>query len=174
VVVACLYLPNGNPQPGPKFDYKLAWFDRFIEHAAGLYESGHPVAMVGDYNVVPTDFDIYNPRSWRKDALLQPETRECYQRLLRQGWIDSIRRLHPDEAIFTFWDYFRKHWDRNAGLRIDHLLLNSTLAPCLVEAGVDSWVRGQEHASDHAPAWVKLDLARLGKKKPAAARRKAA
>jgi exodeoxyribonuclease-3 len=152
VVVVCLYLPNGNPQPGPKFDYKLAWFERFIEHAAGLYESGHPVAMVGDYNVVPTDFDIYNPRSWRKDALLQPETRERYQRLLRQGWIDSIRRLHPDEAIFTFWDYFRKHWDRNAGLRIDHLLLNATLAPCLVEAGVDSWVRGQEHASGLGPA----------------------
>ena len=161
VVVACLYLPNGNPQPGPKFDYKLAWFERLIAHAAGLYASDHPVVMAGDYNVVPTDFDIYNPRSWLKDALLQPESRACYQRLLQQGWIDSIRHLHPQEAVFTFWDYFRKHWDRNAGLRIDHLLLNAGLAPCLVEAGVDRWVRGAEHASDHAPAWVKLDLSRL-------------
>jgi exodeoxyribonuclease-3 len=168
VVVACLYLPNGNPQPGPKFDYKLAWFERFIEHAAGLYRSGHPVVMAGDYNVVPTDFDIYNPRSWRKDALLQPESRACYQRLLDQGWTDAIRQLHPDEAVFTFWDYFRKHWERNAGLRIDHLLLSRQLAPCLVAAGVDTWVRGQPHASDHAPAWVILDLSKLGKAKHAA------
>jgi exodeoxyribonuclease III len=164
IVVACLYLPNGNPQPGPKFDYKLAWFERLIEHAAALYDSGKPVVMAGDYNVVPTDFDIYNPRSWLKDALLQPQSRECYQRLLEQGWIDAIRQLHPDEAIFTFWDYFRKHWDRNAGLRIDHLLCNRALAPCLVDAGVDTWVRAKEHASDHAPAWVKLDLSKLGKK----------
>jgi exodeoxyribonuclease-3 len=171
VLVACLYLPNGNPQPGPKFNYKLAWFERLIEHAAGLHGCGHPVVMAGDYNVVPTDFDIYNPRSWLKDALLQPESRECYQRLLKQGWIDAIRHLHPDEAVFTFWDYFRKHWDRDAGLRIDHLLLNATLAPCLVQAGVDRWVRGQEHASDHAPTWVELDLSKLGKKP--AARRKA-
>jgi len=167
VVVACLYLPNGNPQPGPKFDYKLAWFERFIGHAAGLLKSGHPVVMAGDYNVVPTDFDIYNARSWQKDALLQPESRACYQRLLDQGWTDAVRKLHPDEAVFTFWDYFRKHWERNAGLRIDHLLLNPLLAPCLAAAGVDTWVRGQPHASDHAPAWVELDLAKL-KKKPAA------
>jgi exodeoxyribonuclease III len=165
IVVVCLYLPNGNPQPGPKFDYKLTWFERFIEHAKGLYQSGHPVVMAGDYNVVPTDFDIYNPRSWLKDALLQPETRECYQRLLKQGWVDSIRHLHPDEAIFTFWDYFRKHWDRDAGLRIDHLLLNAPLARCLADAGVDRWVRGEAHASDHAPTWVKLDLNKLPKKK---------
>jgi exodeoxyribonuclease III len=117
--------------------------------------------MAGDYNVVPTDFDIYNPRSWLKDALLQPESRECYQRLLKQGWVDAIRHLHPDKAIFTFWDYFRKHWERDAGLRIDHLLLNAQLAPCLEDAGVDRWVRGQEKASDHAPAWVRLDLSRL-------------
>ena len=168
VVVACLYLPNGNPQPGPKFDYKLAWFERLIAHAAGLYASGHPVVMAGDFNVVPTDFDIYNPRSWLKDALLQPESRACYRRLLEQGWVDSIRHLHPDEAVFTFWDYFRKHWDRNAGLRIDHLLLNATLAPCLQAAGVDRWVRGQERASDHAPAWVTLDLSRLPAAPPAA------
>lgn len=164
VVVACLYLPNGNPQPGPKFDYKLAWFERFIAHAAGLYASGYPVVMCGDYNVVPTDQDIYNPRSWRKDALLQPESRECWQRLLAQGWVDAIRQLHPDTPIYTFWDYFRQHWQRNAGLRIDHLLLNKELAPCLVAAGVDTWVRGLEKASDHAPTWVELDL---GKRKPA-------
>jgi exodeoxyribonuclease-3 len=163
IVIACLYLPNGNPQPGPKFNYKLAWFERFIEHAADLYRSGHPVVMAGDYNVVPTDFDIYNPKSWLKDALLQPETRECYRRLLEQGWVDSIRQLHPDEAVFTFWDYFRKHWERNSGLRIDHLLLNAELAPCLAGAGVDRWVRGEPHASDHAPTWVELDLRKLGK-----------
>lgn len=164
VIVACLYLPNGNPQPGPKFEYKLAWFDRFIKHAKGLYKSGHPVVLAGDYNVVPTDFDIYDARSWRKDALLQPESRDCYQRLLKQGWVDSIRHLHPDEATFTFWDYFRKHWDRDAGLRIDHLLINAPLAPCLVDAGVDRWVRGQEKASDHAPTWIRLDVSKLGKK----------
>ena len=159
VIIACLYLPNGNPQPGPKFDYKLAWFDRLILHAATLYDCGHPVIMVGDYNVVPTDFDIYNPRSWRKDALLQPESRACYERLLAQGWTDAIRHLHPEEPIYTFWDYFRQHWQRNAGLRIDHLLLNRQLAPALRAAGVDTWVRGEEKASDHAPAWVQLALA---------------
>jgi exodeoxyribonuclease III len=164
IIVACLYLPNGNPQPGPKFEYKLAWFERLIQHAETFYSSPAPVVMAGDFNVVPTDFDIYNPRSWLKDALLQPESRECYQRLLKQGWIDSIRHLHPDDAIFTFWDYFRKHWERDAGLRIDHLLLNATLAPCLVEAGVDRWVRGQPKASDHAPTWVRLDLTKLGSK----------
>ena len=161
IVVASLYLPNGNPQPGPKFDYKLAWFERLIAHAASLWDCGHPVVLAGDYNVVPTDFDIYNPRSWRKDALLQPETRECHERLLAQGWVDAIRTCHPDEAVFTFWDYFRQHWDRNAGLRIDHLLLNRSLAPCLKAAGVDRWVRGQPKASDHAPAWVELDLRKL-------------
>lgn len=173
IVVACLYLPNGNPQPGPKFDYKLAWFERLIRHAAALYRSGHPVVMAGDYNVVPTDFDIYNPRSWRKDALLQPESRECYQRLLGQGWVDAIRHLHPEQAVFTFWDYFRKHWERDAGLRIDHLLLNAELAPCLVDAGVDRWVRGLEKASDHAPTWITLDLCKLPGKR-AGKRRKAA
>ena len=166
VHVCCLYLPNGNPQPGPKFDYKLRWFERLIEHAATLVDCGHPVVIAGDYNVVPTDFDIYNPRSWLKDALLQPQSRECYQRLLAQGWVDSLRELHPQEAVFTFWDYFRKHWERNAGLRIDHLLLNRQLAPCLASAGVDTWVRGEAHASDHAPTWVELDLSKL-KKKPA-------
>jgi len=156
IIVGCLYLPNGNPQPGPKFDYKLAWFERLIAHAKSLYASGHPVALVGDFNVVPTDFDIYNPRSWLKDALLQPESRECFKRLLAQGWTDAMRTLHPDERIYTFWDYFRTHWERNAGLRIDHLLLNAELRPRLAAAGVDVWVRGMPHASDHAPAWVEL------------------
>lgn len=166
VIVVCLYLPNGNPQPGPKFDYKLAWFDRLIEHAQTLADCGHPVVIAGDYNVVPTDFDIYDPKSWRKDALLQPESRERYQRLLAQGWTDALRHLYPEERIYTFWDYFRQHWQRNAGLRIDHLLLNRTLAPALRAAGVDTWVRGLEKASDHAPTWIELDLSKLAGGKP--------
>ena len=131
LTVACLYLPNGNPQPGPKFDYKLRWFERLIEHAKGLIDADRPVILAGDYNVVPTDFDIYDPKSWKKDALLQPAPRAAYERLLAQGWTDSLRKMHPDERIYTFWDYFRNHWARNAGLRIDHLLLNKTLAPRL-------------------------------------------
>jgi exodeoxyribonuclease-3 len=159
VVIGCLYLPNGNPQPGPKFDYKLAWFERLIRHAATLCGSGQPVVLAGDYNVVPTDFDIYNPRSWLKDALLQPETRECYQRLLSQGWTDSVRSRFPEQRVYTFWDYFRQHWQKNSGLRIDHVLLNPLLTSQLVDAGVDTWVRGQPGASDHAPTWVRLDIA---------------
>jgi exodeoxyribonuclease-3 len=154
--VACLYLPNGNPQPGPKFDYKLKWFERLNAHAKSLFKMKGAVVLCGDFNVVPTDFDIYNPASWKKDALLQPAPRAAYQRLLQQGWIDAIRHLHPDERIYTFWDYFRNHWARNSGLRIDHLLLNKAAAKRLVAADVDRWVRGQEHASDHAPAWVEL------------------
>ncbi len=169
IVVACLYLPNGNPQPGPKFDYKLAWFKRLHRHAAALYSSGHPVALAGDFNVVPTDADIYNPKSWRKDALLQPESRAAYEQLLAQGWVDSLRHLHPGEAVYTFWDYFRQHWQRNAGLRIDHILLNAELAPRLQAAGVDRWVRGQAHASDHAPTWVELGEARPAARKRAPA-----
>ena len=156
IVVGCLYLPNGNPQPGPKFEYKLKWFERLIEHAKTLYASGKPVVLLGDYNVIPTDFDIYDPKGWKKDALLQPQSRDAYQRLLAQGWIDSLRKLHPDERIYTFWDFFRNHWQRNAGLRIDHVLLNATLAPRLVGCNVHSWVRGQEKASDHAPVCVEL------------------
>ena len=158
ILIASLYLPNGNPQPGPKFDYKLAWFERFISHAATLCSSGQSVVLAGDYNVVPTDFDIYDPRSWLKDALLQPATRECYRRLLAQGWTDAIRARFPDQRVYTFWDYFRQHWQKNSGMRIDHLLLNPPLQPKLVEAGVDTWVRGQPAASDHAPAWVRLKL----------------
>lgn len=156
ITVGCLYLPNGNPQPGPKFEYKLAWFERLIEHAATLYRSKQPVVLAGDFNVVPTDFDIYNPRSWLKDALLQPESRSCYERLLAQGWLDTLRARHPDERIYTFWDYFRKHWQTNSGLRIDHVLLSSELASHLSGAGVDTWVRGLEKASDHAPTWITL------------------
>jgi exodeoxyribonuclease-3 len=157
VVVGCLYLPNGNPQPGPKFDYKLAWFERLIRHAASLYPTGQPVVLAGDYNVVPTDFDIYNPRSWMNDALLQPESRECYLRLLAQGWTDALRAHFPEQRVYTFWDYFRQHWEKNSGMRIDHLLLNAPLKSRMVEAGVDRWVRGQPGASDHAPTWVRLE-----------------
>jgi exodeoxyribonuclease-3 len=156
LVVGCLYLPNGNPQPGPKFDYKLAWFDRLIEHGKALHGSGEAVVLAGDFNVVPTDFDIYDPKSWRKDALLQPESRERYGRLLAQGWVDALRARHPEERIYTFWDYFRQHWERNSGLRIDHLLLDGKLGKRLVDAGVDKWVRGLPKASDHAPTWVTL------------------
>lgn len=168
VLVGCLYLPNGNPQPGPKFDYKLRWFERFIEHADTLCNSGHPVVLAGDYNVVPTDeLDIYNAKSWRKDALLQPQSRECYARLLDQGWTDSVRALHPDERIYTFWDYFRQHWDRNSGLRIDHLLLNAPLSPRLKDAGVDRWVRGLPGASDHAPTWITVNMNSARRKRTA-------
>jgi len=156
IVVGCLYLPNGNPQPGPKFDYKLAWFERLNQHALALLKLRHPVVLAGDYNVVPTDFDIYDPKSWRKDALLQPASREAFQRLLEQGWTDALRERHREERIYTFWDYFRNHWGRNAGLRIDHLLVNELLLPRLVDANVDRWVRGEAKPSDHAPTWVTL------------------
>ena len=156
IVIGCLYLPNGNPQPGPKFDYKLAWFERFNAHAAKLFKSGLPVVLCGDYNVVPTDADIYNPASWRDDALLQPESRAAFARLLAQGWTDAVRARHPDEAIYTYWDYWRNRFPRNAGLRIDHLLLSADLAPRLLDAGVDREVRARPGASDHAPTWITL------------------
>lgn len=154
ILIACIYLPNGNPQPGPKFQYKLAWFERLLAHAAQLFASGHPVALIGDFNVVPTDFDIYNTRSWLKDALLQPESRGCFQRLLAQGWQDVLRSRFPEERVYTFWDYLRQAWQRNAGLRIDHLLASPSLAERVIDAGVDTWVRGLPHASDHAPVWM--------------------
>jgi len=156
VLIGCLYLPNGNPQPGPKFDYKLAWFDRLITYAAELWAMNLPVVLAGDYNVIPTDEDIYNPRSWLKDALMQPESRAAYARLLEQGWTDAIRERFGDERVYTFWDYFRNAWGRNAGLRIDHLLLSAEAAARLEDAGVDREVRGREGASDHAPTWVTL------------------
>ncbi|KQQ75734.1 exodeoxyribonuclease III [Xanthomonas sp. Leaf131] len=158
VVVACLYLPNGNPQPGPKFDYKLAWFQRLIRHAKTLVDLPYPVALIGDFNVVPTDADIYDPKGWRKDALLQPESREAYATLLQQGWTDSVLSVHGEAQIYTFWDYFRQHFARDRGLRIDHLLLNRMLTPGLQDAGVDKWVRALEKASDHAPTWISVHV----------------
>lgn len=158
VVVGCLYLPNGNPQPGPKFDYKLAWFERFNAHAKKLFASSLPVVLAGDYNVVPTDADIYNPASWRDDALLQPQSREAFARLLGQGWTDALRACHPGKVPYTFWSYWRNRFPRDAGLRIDHLLLNAELAPLLRSAGVDREVRGRPGASDHAPTWIELAL----------------
>jgi exodeoxyribonuclease III len=158
LVVASIYLPNGNPQPGPKFTYKLAWFERLIEHATTLVTRAEPVVLAGDFNVVPTDevADIYSPASWRNDALLQPETRAAWRRLLAVGWTDAIAALHPGQPMYTFWDYFRNRWARNAGLRIDHLLLNAVAGPRLHDAGVDRELRGREKPSDHAPAWIEL------------------
>jgi exodeoxyribonuclease III len=156
VLVACLYLPNGNPQPGPKFNYKLAWFRRLQTHAAKLLKQDLPVVLAGDYNVAPTEFDIYPTRSWDKDALIQPKSRAAFSSLIAQGWLDAIRALHPDQPMYTFWDYKRKRWPRDAGLRLDHLLLSPALAPRLVKAGVDRAIRGEDGASDHAPAWIVL------------------
>jgi len=156
LLIGGLYLPNGNPRPGPKFDYKLRWFDKLIEHAAGLLESGLPVMLAGDFNVMPTERDVYKPERWLNDALFAPEVREAFFRLTGQGWTDALRTLHPDETIYTFWDYFRNAYGRNAGLRIDHLLLSPALADRLVDAQVDMHVRGWEKTSDHAPVWVEL------------------
>jgi len=157
VLIGCLYLPNGNPRPGPKFDYKLAGARRLTAHAASLYSTEVPVILCGDYNVVPTDADIYNVRSWKTDALLQPESRAAFQSLLDQGWTDALRERFPhDPPPWTFWSYFREAWDRDAGLRIDHLLLNGLAAERLTDAGVDRAVRGAEGASDHAPVWIDL------------------
>ena len=157
VLFACLYLPNGNPWPGPKFDYKLAWSERLVAHAAGLFDTGAPVVLAGDYNVVPTDADIYDTRSWKTNALLQPESRAAFQRLLDQGWTDALRERYPDDPPpWTFWHYVRQAWERDAGMRIDHLLLNAPAAQRLQDAGVDRAVRGQVGASDHAPVWIDL------------------
>ena len=157
VVVGCLYLPNGNPQPGPKFEYKLDWFERLIDHAAGLYASGLPVILAGDFNVVPEPRDIYATNSYNDNALVQPAPRAAFQRLLAQGWTDAIRAIHPDETVYTFWDYMRNRWGRDGGLRIDHLLLSEPLSARLVDAGVDKEFRGRDGASDHAPVWIELD-----------------
>src|SRR5215217_7758118 len=156
LLVGCLYLPNGNPAPGPKFDYKLRWFERLIEHAAKLIDSGAQAVLAGDFNVMPTELDVYKPERWVNDALFRPETREAFHRLVAQGWTDSLRTMHPDETIYTFWDYFRNAYGRDAGLRIDHLLLSPQLAPRLIAAGVDRNVRGWEKTSDHAPVWIHL------------------
>jgi exodeoxyribonuclease III len=156
IIIGCIYLPNGNPQPGPKFDYKLDWFARLRNHAAKFVREDLPVVLAGDYNVAPTPLDIYPTRSWDKDALIQPRSRAAFASLVAQGWADAIRTLHPSKPMFTFWDYKRNRWPRDAGLRLDHLLLSPVLAPRLLKAGVDRKVRGEEGASDHAPAWVVL------------------
>jgi exodeoxyribonuclease-3 len=162
IIIGCLYLPNGNPAPGPKFDAKLRWFNRFINHAAELLASGLPVILAGDYNVMPTNLDVYKPERWANDALFRPEVRAAFQQLLAQGWTDAVRELHPGEKIYTFWDYFRNAYGRDAGLRLDHLLLSTSLKKRLLRAGVDRAVRGWDKASDHAPAWIELADAASG------------
>jgi exodeoxyribonuclease-3 len=157
IVAGCLYLPNGNPRPGPKFDYKLRWFERLIAHAADLVTIDAPIVLAGDFNVMPTDRDVYKPERWLNDALFAPDVRAAYARLLDLGWTDALRTLHADETIYTFWDYFRNAYARNAGLRIDHLLLGPILADRLIAADVDRHVRGWESASDHAPVWIELE-----------------
>ena len=157
IVIACLYLPNGNPAPGPKFDYKLRWFERLAERASALLEFETPVVLAGDFNVIPTEQDVYKPERWVKDALFRPEVRAAYAGLLEQGWTDALRKLYPHETIYTFWDYFRNAYSRNAGLRIDHFLLSPQLKERLKAAGVDKEVRGWEKTSDHAPVWIELE-----------------
>ncbi|MCX5480145.1 exodeoxyribonuclease III [Kaistia geumhonensis] len=166
VLVGCLYLPNGNPAPGPKFDYKTRWFDRLRSHAAGLLASGAPVVLAGDFNVMPTDLDVYKPERWTDDALFRPEMRAAFHDLVADGWTDALRHLHPGETIYTFWDYLRNAYGRDAGLRIDHLLLSPDLVPRLATAGVDRAVRGWEKASDHAPAWITLEPAKTATRRP--------
>jgi exodeoxyribonuclease-3 len=156
MLIGCIYLPNGNPQPGPKFDYKLKWFKRLHTHARKLLKQNVPVVLAGDYNVAPTEIDIYPTRSWDNDALVQPESRAAYAKLVKLGWTDSLRELHPGERIYTFWHYMRRRWERDAGLRLDHLLLSASLAGKLKEAGIDRDVRAKPGASDHAPVWVRL------------------
>ena len=156
IVIACLYLPNGNPAPGPKFEYKLQWMKRLTDRAAQLYKFNVPVVLVGDFNVIPTEVDVYKPERWVDDALFRPEVRLAFKTLVKQGWTDAIRQLHPDEKIYTFWDYFRNAYGRDAGLRIDHFLLSPHLSERLKAAGVDRHVRGWEKTSDHAPVWIEL------------------
>jgi exodeoxyribonuclease III len=157
ILIGCLYLPNGNPQPGPKFDYKLAWFNRLNAHARVLLRENVPVVLAGDYNVAPTEIDIYPTTSWDHDALVQPASRAAYARLLKQGWVDALRERHAKERVYTFWHYMRNRWQRNAGLRLDHILLSPSLASGLRDAGVDRVTRGEPDASDHAPVWVRID-----------------
>jgi exodeoxyribonuclease-3 len=154
ILIGCLYLPNGNPAPGPKFDYKLRWFECLTDYARGLVTQVEPVILAGDYNVIPTELDAYKPARWADNALFFPESRAAYRALLSQGWTDASRQLHPEAAIYTFWDFFRDSYARNAGIRIDHFLLNPRATSLLVESGVDREVRGWEKASDHAPTWI--------------------
>lgn len=157
ITIGCLYLPNGNPAPGPKYDYKLKWFDRFISHAAGLFATGKPVVLTGDYNVIPTEFDVYKIDHVIKDALFLPETRDAFKKLVSQGWTDAIRKLYPDEKIYTYWDFFRNAYSRNAGMRIDHFLLSPSIGKRLIRGGVYKDVRGWEKTSDHAPVWIEIE-----------------
>lgn len=166
VLIAGLYLPNGNPRAGPKFEYKMCWFDRLNEHAADLLATGAPVMLAGDFNVMPTERDVYKPERWLDDALFAPEVRASFFQLLDQGWIDALRTIHPDETIYTFWDYFRNAYGRNAGLRLDHMLLSPPLVGRLADAQVDAHVRGWEKSSDHAPVWVELADKKVRKSKP--------
>lgn len=156
MVIGCLYLPNGNPAPGPKFDYKLSWFKRLHRHAKKLLTFGLPVLLVGDYNVIPTELDTYKPEKYVDNALYFPESRSAYRRLLRLGWTDAIRSLYPDEHIYTFYDYLRNAYQRNAGLRLDHFLLNEAVCNRLISGGVDREVRGWKGSSDHCPVWIEL------------------
>lgn len=156
ILVASIYAPNGNPQPGPKFDYKLAWLERLAKHATSLRKTGAPIVLAGDYNVAPTDLDIYPTKSWDDDALIHPESRAAFKKLVGRSWTDALRHLHPDERIYTFWHYKRMRWPRDAGLRLDHLLLSANLRDRLEDAGIDRDVRGLEGASDHAPTWIRL------------------
>lgn len=156
VLIGCLYLPNGNPVPGPKFEYKLQWFERLITHSAELLSSGMPAVITGDFNVMPTELDVYKPERWVDDALFRPEVRAAFKTLVDQGWTDALRKLYPGDVIYTFWDYFRNSYERNAGLRIDHFLLSHQLSPRLSAAGVDRHVRGWEKTSDHAPVWIEI------------------
>ena len=156
VVVGALYLPNGNPQPGPKFDYKLAWMARLQRHAKTLVDLPHPALLMGDFNVIPTDADVYDAKAWRKDALIQPQVRAAFETLLAQGWTDTLRDVFGEDTVYTFWDYFRQHAQRDRGLRIDHLLANPVLAKTVRAAGVDRWVRLEDKASDHAPTWIEV------------------
>jgi len=156
ILVCCLYLPNGNPAPGPKFDYKLSWFKRLHNRAAALLEFKIPVVIVGDFNVMPTDLDVYKPERWVNDALFRPEVKEAFKILIDQGWTDAIRTLYPTQVIYTFYDYFRNAYGRNAGLRIDHFLLSPQLSPRLIAGGVNKDVRGWEKTSDHVPVWIEV------------------
>ncbi len=156
MIVGCLYLPNGNPYPGPKFEYKLNWFKRLSQHAKKLLAQDIPVVLAGDYNVMPTELDVYKPEKWVNDALFRIEVRTAFKKLVDQGWTDALRHLHPGERIYTFWDYFRNAYGRDAGLRIDHFLLSPQLEKRLKKAGVDRHVRGWEKTSDHAPTWIEL------------------
>jgi exodeoxyribonuclease-3 len=156
ILVGCLYLPNGNPQPGPKFDYKMKWFRRLARHGAQLQKLGHGAVLVGDYNVAPTDLDIYPTKSWARDALVQPAPRKAFASMVANGWTDALRELYGEERVYTFWTYWRNRYERDDGLRLDHLLLSPDLASKLTEGGVDSDIRGEEGASDHAPVWISL------------------